>query len=317
MGASCCSTSASSPNWVRRRRPLPATCPSSVAELHVAPSRREARLSDATDWYSVGVMLYQALTGRPPFKGSFVEMQEHKQREELRYPREIVAIFPTTWPCCARACPARSEAAPHGREILRRLGHEVDHAGGATRRSQRRFDAAAAGRAEESPGCDAGGVRRNAGRASDHGLRSRRRAWASRSSSGTSWTRCSASTPKRSAGGRCYEQESVPYKALDQLIDGLSQYLPPPAGSAAELLPVEILALSRLFPVLGRVEAIASARRDVLEIPDPQEQRRRGFVALRELLVRLAREHPLVLFVDDLQWGDVDSAALFAARAAT
>src|SRR6185503_7995356 len=112
--------------------------------------------------------------------------------------------------------------------------------------------------------------------------------------------------------GRCHIQESVPYKALDAVIDALTRVL----RRKAELLRNTPGAgrgdLVQLFPVLAGVPGLQAFVADT-DISEPRERRRRGVMGLRELLERVANELPLIVAIDDVQSGDVDSAALLEA----
>ncbi len=109
--------------------------------------------------------------------------------------------------------------------------------------------------------------------------------------------------------GRAYERESVPYKAMDSVVDALSRHLMRlEQASALRLLPAGADALGRLFPVLRRIPALRDLRGPATD--EPGIARGRAFAALRELLRSLASRRPLVVFIDDAHWGDADSAML-------
>jgi tetratricopeptide (TPR) repeat protein/predicted Ser/Thr protein kinase len=267
--------------------------------------------SEASDWYSVGALLFEVLTGAPPFQGTFVQVMLTKQREDAPSPTTLNPHVPEDLATLCDDLLRRDPAArPDGDDVLHRLGAsprpESDRSGSYSETTP------LFGRAAELDAL------RGAWREAREG---RLRLALVHGASGLGKTalvqtflrECREAEPDTVVlVGRCYRNESVPYKAVDSLMDLVSRYLRRlPYDEAVSLLPPEVLALARLFPVLRRVEAVGSARRHVLDIPDSQEQRRLGFHALRSLLSRLAARHPLVVFVDDLQWGDTDSAILF------
>ncbi len=265
------------------------------------------RLTPASDWYAVGVMLYEALTGRRPYAGDRIQVLRDKQTADPPPPREVAPGVPEDLNClCVHLLRRRPEDRPPGREILRRLS--VQPAGPTAVPGRSPF----VGRDQHLAALHDAYQAVRQGRAVTVYVRGR-------SGVGKSLLvqRFLEDVLRQDEAvvlaGRCYERESVPYKALDSLVDALSRYLGRlPDEESVELLPPDVPALARLFPVLRRVAVVSLALRRRFDIPDPQQLRRRAFGALRELLTRLGRRKALVLAIDDLQWGDVDSAALLS-----
>ena len=109
--------------------------------------------------------------------------------------------------------------------------------------------------------------------------------------------------------GRCYDRESVPYKAIDPLMDAVVSFLRSrPHEKLDDWLPEDIHLLASLFPILKRVDAIAARSKGSLSHLDERQIRYRGFFALKGLLSNIGQSMPIALFIDDLQWGDGDSA---------
>ena len=264
-------------------------------------------VTPASDWYAVGVMLYQALTGRLPFVGTLSSILTRKPTEEPPPPSQVDPSVPADLSAlCADLLRIQPTDRPEGVEVLRRLG-----AAPATDAVHPTYAASFVGRTAELSALDAAfqDVRRGGAVTSfvegESGVGK------------SALVRELTSRVERAGAvvlrGRCYERESVPYKGVDSLVDDLAQYLESLRDEeAAALLPDDAPLLRALFPVLDAVAAFRGARVTRSEIKNPQEARAQTFALLRQLLVNVALYRPLVLVIDDLQWADADSLALLS-----
>ncbi len=267
-------------------------------------------LTPASDWYAVGVMLYMALTGKLPFDGSPLQVLVAKQRLDPAPPSAVADKVPADLEALAMDLLRRKpEERPSGEEILRRLG--AGDAGARSRSIQPR--AAFVGREAHLAALKEGFAVTQQGRPAAailHGA-----SGMGKSALAQAFVRALRKDEPDALvlAGRCFPRESVPYKALDSVIDELSVYLQQlNTARLAALMPRSTDALLRIFPVLRQIESSAPQTLRPHAIASEIELRRRAFTALRELFGRIAERKQMVLILDDLQWSDADSDALLA-----
>ena len=287
---------------------------------YMAPEQASAAVAGPeADLYSVGVILYEALTGKLPIEGHALEMMMKKQRIVPLPPSQLISNVPPDLDAlCVELLAIDPAARPTRAEIMKRLG--------ATGRL--RLDA---GAAKPDPRASMTPMPRQTfvGRAPE--LTTLKAALAEcdtgvpvnlliEAPSGMGKSALAeyfiAGLDRRDVvvlRGRCYERESVPYKGVDGVIDSISRFMSRlPDKTAAALLPFHIGLLAEVFPVLHGVRVIVE-QPPVTHVPDPHEERRRVFAAVRELLARIGTRYPLVILIDDLHWADEDSLALLDA----
>lgn len=302
--------------------------------------------SPASDWYSFGVMLFQCLLGRLPFTETGRQVLTAKTTRPAPDPHTVDASIPDAW---ASLCRGLLEQDPEkrltGAEVLARIPRPdgttsapgLDEAisysterrklspqgevGTVTTRTVciGRSDELVAvlahvrGRAARSiPPPGSAAPARGVGQSSPaviylEGL----------SGMGKS-TLARAALDTLSDDGflilesRCNQAESVPFKALDGIVDQLSELLEEDAGWLIEWArDRNVDALLKLFPVLSRAGVLHSSPQSHA-IP-LSRLRRRAFAELRELLTAVHTHRKLVLYIDDLQWVDRDSVELLHA----
>jgi len=275
---------------------------------YMSPEQAAAEpLTTATDWYAVGVMLFEALTGRIPFEEKGAILLAKRTCEPPR-PSDVVPGVPKDLDDLCFALLSRDAAVrPAASEILQRLGsHEPPKL-----RVMGVDGIPLIGRRDHMNALRAGMETVRGGQPLAmyvHGA----------SGDGKSFlvNRFAEELVEANVAtvlvGRCYEAESVPYKALDSLIDAVTRHLIHHPQLAAEVLPRDARLLMRVFPILQNVPAFRRAPERSGDNPSDQELRARATRALRDQLARLGERVPLVLCIDDLQWGDVDSGTMIS-----
>ncbi|HVU05072.1 MAG TPA: protein kinase [Polyangiaceae bacterium] len=277
---------------------------------YMAPEQMKGgRATPATDWYAFGGVLYEALTGRPPFADARPwTMLTRKQSERPAPPVSGRFQRDADLEALALELLAASPAErPTGLDVVRRLrGEHPERAelSSGFRRARklvdRKTELAELWDAFESTAAGARTVVIVSGEAGigktalvDHFLRG-----------------CQAERGAVVLSGRCHEREQLPYKAFDGIADALAGWManldPDERAALAASLPE---ALTTVFPVLAADAAEEAAAPPVLARTD-RDFRREGFRAFRELIAQIRRERPVVLHADDVQWADDDSAAL-------
>lgn len=277
---------------------------------YMAPEQAMGELTPTADLYSLGVMLYEALTGTLPFQGSAGEVLLLRRTTRPPHPR---VEQPAADPRLSDLAMAMMEPSPWSRppteEILARLAEIASSPLPAFPSGP--AEAPFVGRAAELAWLDDALAAVREGQPvlaevvgpTGIGKTELVHHWL---------TRVAPTVRPLVLASRCHPHEVVPFNALDAAVDGLAVFLASLGPAAAPLVPPHAASLLRLFPVLAGAPAFQAAQGEPAPV-DPAEARRQGVAALRWVLRGLAERRRLVVWIDDVQWADADSVGLLRA----
>lgn len=270
-----------------------------------------AKPAPASDWYSFGVMLYQALTGHRLFSGSNAgEILDHQLRATPIPASSVLPGLPEDLCALADRCLERDpEQRPAAGEILATLGSNLVQARGDVRTHQRPADLIGRGREVRTLVRSVTTLMtEGSGMLLLHGA----------PGVGKSVLADSVLDEVRSTtnplilGGRCHGWESLPFNAIDAIVDSVARHVRMQPSAATDEMLSRCVAMTALFPTLAFPATAASNEDETVMLPPtPSQLLARAASELQSLLTALADGRPVVLFLDDAQWGDYQSAEVF------
>ena len=298
---------------------------------YMAPEQVQGRhVGEPNDWYAFGVMLYEALSEQLPIDGSLAELLSRKISEAPLAIDTLVSGLPADVSrLCMQLLGIAPEARPTGEEVLRILSEHSEAADKHVTRSttstethglhtQHEAELALFGREPELEELWTAFRRvQNGGFAVVH-------VFGESGSGKSSLVQHFTDDVERSGfqnsaaqplvlRTRCHERETLPFKALDGAVDELvNQLMRESDIVVSHALPHSFVALAQLFPSLNRLRVTRHLLKSGPAVVGTSQLRSQAERALRELLQRLANQRPIVLWIDDLQWGDLDSVAILA-----
>ena len=295
---------------------------------YMAPEQALGKpLSEATDWYAFGAMLYEMLAGQLPFEGTVYELLRRKLEHDPTPPAERSSDVPAYLNALCMELLSRDAAArPKGSDVLARLlppraqapldPHTLDTALQTDTETQGGGERGFFGRKTEVKALWSALRDAEAGRMTVAQVRgisgAGKSALVEQFLDEVEREILPVGRPEALVlRSRCYEREAMPFKALDGVIDALSRHLAHANEfEVSNLLPTDIAALAQLFPVLERLRPVQHLLSMRSGSGDAIDSRQRAEAALRELFSRLSARRPVVVWIDDLQWGDLDSTGI-------
>lgn len=263
---------------------------------------RGERATAMSDWYSFGVMLYQALDGRLPFEGTVVDVLRRKCEED---PPPLRGEAAASYPELSRLALKLLSRQPHLRPGLLEIARVFEFVG-STHDVHERSAAIFVGRQGES---------RRLSLAYERSLRGQAEVVEVVGPSGIGKTSLVRELSTKLAAdsdeplvltGTCYEHETISHNVLDEVIQRLATS-EAHVDARAALSRGELGVMARTFPHFAGSAEGESTDDGVLDGKAPLV----GTVFGR-LVARVSLRRPVVMVLDQLQWADADSARLLS-----